>query len=552
MKRNPQSLASQRFDVLVIGAGITGAWTALDCALRGMSVALIDQSDFGAATSAKSSKLLHGGIRYLQQLKFGKVRESAMERAVLHRVAPHLSYFMPFLVPTYNSIRKGKMFMQCGMKLYDLLCAGSSFQQEDGAKRVPSSYTLSREQVCESVPINDDALTGGVVFYESHMENSERMTLAVIQSATEYGAQVANYTKVKTLYEKNGRVSGAYVEDLKSNEQFHIEANVVVNAAGPWVSELNNTLSRNTPQKLTTGFSQGSHIVTRQLVNDYAVAFPTQFQGQNVVDRGGRHIFVLPWRGHSLIGTSYTPATHLENPKITEEEIVQLTGAVNQAMPQASLSENEILHAFTGIYPLHENEIRAQVYQGTGEYLLVDHERAENRTGLVSALGAKYTTARKVAEMATNIVAQKNNMTGKRSETANKPLFAADIENLNAFRNDKKKKYENVLTEEQINRLLGQYGTEIDNIIEIDNRSLVSKERSNLKAEIIYATRSEMALHLDDVIMRRTGIGTTGVPSKDYLRACADIMANELDWSVSQVDQEVEFVEQQRFKLSSI
>ena len=551
LKRNLPSLANQRFDVLVIGAGITGAWIALDCAQRGMTVALVDQGDFGAKTSAKSSKLLHGGIRYLQQLQFGKVRESAMERAILHRVAPHLSYFMPFLVPTYKSLRKSKLFMQCGMKLYDLLCMGAPYRQSDGAKQIPDSFTLSREKVRDSISVNTDELTGGIVFYESHMESSERMTLAVVQSAAACGAEIANYVKATRLCEKNNRVSGIEVEDMESNDNFTIEASIVVNAAGPWVSELNNTVAGagSTSQDLTTGFCQGSHIVTRQLVKDYAVAFPTQFQGQNIVDRGGRHIFVLPWRGYSLIGTSYAAATNLADPRITAEEIKQLTHAVNRAMPQADLNENDILHAFTGIYPLHENEIRTQVYQGTGEYLLVDHEHAENRAGLVTALGAKYTTARRVAEKATNIVAQKLNKADKPGETATRPLFGAEITDLNGFIKDKKKQFENRLTGNQIVRLLKQYGTEIDNVIDDDNLSPVSDERSNLQVEILHAVINEMAIHLDDVVMRRTGIGTIGIPSNDYLRSSANVMAAELDWSASRVDDEVARVERQRFRI---
>ncbi len=554
MKRNPQSLANQRYDVLVIGAGVTGAWIALDCAQRGMSVALIDRGDFGAATSAKSSKLLHGGIRYLQQMQFAKVRESAMERAILHRVAPHLSHFVPFLVPTYQPLRKGKLFLQCGMRAYDLLCSGEPSRQSDAAKRLPPSYTLTREHVLEKIPLHDEALTGGVVFYESQMESSERMTLAIVHTAAAYGAEVANYIKVRRLYEKDGRVAGAEVGDLESGGIFNIEARLVINAAGPWVSELNSTLAGKSAQKITTGFSQGSHIMTRPLVRDYAIALPTQFQGQNIVDRGGRHVFILPWRGYSLIGTSYVAASGLDDLTITAEEVKQLTGAVNTAIPDAALGPNDIVQAITGIYPLQEDEIRPQVYQGTGEYLLVDHEQAENRPGLVTALGAKYTTARRVAEKATDIAVGKLGMNDKPSETASKPLFGADIPDLNRFMLEKGEQYKNLLDMDQIDRLVKQYGTEIDHVANamindaMSNKPLAD-ERPNLECEITHAAKNEMALHLDDVVFRRTGIGTIGAPSNGYLQVCASLMAKELGWSADRIESEVDRVRKQRLRL---
>jgi glycerol-3-phosphate dehydrogenase len=307
VKRRPEKLADREFDILVIGGGITGGWLAFDCASRGLSVALIEKGDFGEATSAKSSKLLHGGIRYLQQLDFAKVRESALERAVYQRVAPHLTNFVPFLVPTYRTLPKGRSMLCAGMALYRLLCQGENRIIPDTAKRIPRGGMLSREEVLRAVPIQSAGVTGGYVFYESHMENSERMTLAVVKSAARAGAVCANYMRADGFLESDRVVCGVAATDLETGARFDIRARVSVNAAGPWSERLNGALGGGAAGRIT-GFSQGSHLVTRQLIERYAIAIPTRYRGANVVDRGGRHIFILPWRGYSLIGPSYVAA----------------------------------------------------------------------------------------------------------------------------------------------------------------------------------------------------------------------------------------------------
>ncbi|MDH3464887.1 MAG: glycerol-3-phosphate dehydrogenase/oxidase [Gammaproteobacteria bacterium] len=548
MKRDLACLQRDSFDVLVIGGGISGAWIALDCALRGMRVALIDKADFGGATSAASSKLLHGGIRYLQQLNFAKVRQSALERANYLVVAPHLSHFVPFLVPTYSNLRQGKLLLRSALAFYAMLCSGENRRVIDHAKRVPRATTCSAAEVLERIPFRDKSMSGGVVFYESHMESAERMTLAVISQAYRHGVIVANYVEVTGLLEHNGRIHGVSCTDVDGGDAMEIRAALTVNAAGPWISGSGDRFSSAANRRLTTGFSQGSHLVTKQLIADYAIALPTEQQAESLIDRGGRHIFIIPWRGHSLIGTSYAPLHgDIDHVHITDVEIDQLLGEVNKHLPELGVGRSDIVHAYSGVYPLRAQEIRAGVYQGTGDYQLVDHSQLENREGLLTAMGAKYTTARLLAEKTTDRVVRHLGVTAPPCATMCHPIAGGDIPDLAAFESRCRDTLRNLVAAKSVPRLIRAYGSDVDDIAariqaQPNLAEPVGPEREVLAVELDYAVDVEMALHLEDVLYRRTGIGTIGFPGHDYVRRCADLVAVKRGWSSAQRDREIAMV----------
>jgi glycerol-3-phosphate dehydrogenase len=558
MKRNLSELKSRRFDVLVLGGGITGAWIALDCAARGLDVAVIDKGDFGSATSAKSTKVIHGGIRYLQQLRVDKVRESAVERAYYHRAAPHLTQFLPFMVPTYGHGMKGKAFMQAGMTLYKLLSHGEDRLAGDPSKVMPAPYFMTRAQVLEHCPIGDPRLTGALVYYESHMQSSERMTLAVLDTAHNSGAVCANYVRAEGFtIDHAGTVTGAIVRDVDADDSFEIGAALIVNAAGPWIPSLNRTLSGADAVVTSTGFSQGSHLVTRQLVEKLAIALPTRFAGQNVVDRGGRHIFILPWRGCSLIGTSYVPARNgIDDPVIQQEEIDQLLNEVNRQMPGINLSQGDIRHTFSGIYPLNVGEIRETTYQGTGDYQIVDHEAAGHK-GLISALGAKFTTARLVAEKVTRLVESKLGKALSPCETRDMALSSAGYSDLGRYRTQIRQRLGKQADNSQADRLVEQYGSGVEAFvdrIEADAGLAESlcDSRPNLVGEVVHAVESEMAITLEDVIYRRTGLGTIGYPGWNCVERCADIMAQLCGWGHDKKVREMESLDRNLLSEASV
>ena len=551
MQRRIAELKQTHFDVLVIGAGITGAWIALDCVSRGLSVAIVDKQDFGAGTSAKSSKLIHGGIRYLQQLRFGKVRESARERAYYHRAAPHLTHFLPFMVPTYSTWSKGRAVMQSGMALYRLLCAGENEITQDPQKKVPPPFYLNRAETLRRLPLIDPDLRGAMVYYESHMEDSERMTLAVLDKADQMGAFCINYVRVDgVVYADSDTVAGVEATDMESDERFSIHARLTVNATGPWLSTLNRTLFEDVPVVNSGGQSRGSHLVTRQLVKDYAVALPTRYAGQNIIDRGGRHIFILPWRGCSLIGTSYVAATDVDDPVTSAEEVDQLIGEINRQLPDFALGSRDILHTFAGIYPLQEDVVVEKIYQGTGDYQIVDHAPFGYQ-GVISALGAKFTTARLVAEKVADLGLTKLGKVKTACRTRGMRLSGAEYTDLNQFVADRTERFHAHLNPAQVDRLIGQYGANVDKLFDAIERDPgltrpLCDDRPNLEVEVHHAVKSEMAVRLEDVIYRRTGIGTIGFPGQACIDRCVGIMADLLAWDAARCTREIDRL--QRYK----
>src|SRR3990170_193921 len=309
LQRNLSSLQQSRFDVVVVGGGISGACLAHDVALRGLSVALVEKQDFGAATSAASSKVLHSGIRYLQQLRLDKMRESALERRAFQRIAPHLTRWVPFLIPTYRGLVKGQLALRAALLAHELLCADQNARIRDPSKRVPRSRCCSRAETLALAPLLEGhpALTGSCVLYESHMHSSERMTLAFLKSAARNGAVAANYVAAEGLLTAGGAACGVVARDELGGGSIEIRGRVVVNVAGPWIPALNRAFGVAGLTKEATRFSKGVHIITRPLTDEIALVLPTSKRQRRVVDRGGRHLFVIPWRQRSLIGTGNTP-----------------------------------------------------------------------------------------------------------------------------------------------------------------------------------------------------------------------------------------------------
>ncbi len=305
LRRSLATLDRTLFDVVIIGGGITGACLAHDAASRGLSVALIERGDFGGATSAASSRLLHGGIRYLQQLRLDRVRESARERTHLRRIAPHLVRWVPFLVPTDRTPARGRWLLAGGMTLYALL-GGTD---EPGGLPLPSGTYLDRAALGREAPAlaADSRFTGAFVLNECHLHSSERMTLAFLKTAVRHGAIVANHVACRELLREGERVVGVRARDVERDEEIRVRARLTVNAAGPWLPGLNDRFGVGALRRPVNGFAQGAHIVTRQILPRYAAALPTERASGALFDRGGRHVFVIPWRGHSLVGTSNRP-----------------------------------------------------------------------------------------------------------------------------------------------------------------------------------------------------------------------------------------------------
>jgi len=534
MQRDLDSLKNTPFDLVIIGGGITGACLAWDAINRGLSVALIDKNDFGAETSSASSKLIHGGIRYLQQGKLAKVRESALERAYYQKIAPQLTNYIPFVVPAYKNVLKSKWVLYAGMLAYQLICVGQNSSLQDKKKKIPGWKSLSKAQLSEYIPELELAgVTGGVVFFESHMESSERTTLAFISSAVKKSAVVANYICADSFHRDGNTVNGVNVTDRQSGEQFTISAGCVVNAAGPWIPLLNEALGEN---KLVTAFSKGAHIVTDKITGNAAIALATKKQNTAIINRGGRHVFVIPWRGHSLIGTTYDAyENELNDVRPTEDDINELISDINSALGQEVLNRDKVRYSYAGIYPLIDDDINTKVYQGTGEYQVIDHAEKEQVDGLVTVFGAKFTTARLLAEKAIDQISTKFNKKLKPCQTRNTPLHSGDISDIIEFRRRKQSQYKEQLSADSIDHLVTHYGTDIDQVlayVEKDSRwaQRLSEQYPDIEAQVIYAAEHEMVCHLDDFIFRRSGLGTLGNPGDALLNRCNAILSEQLLW----------------------
>ena len=548
MQRALSELADTTFDVVIVGGGISGACCAHDAALRGLSVALVERNDFGGATSSASSKLLHGGIRYLQQVQPARVRESARERAFFQQIAPHLTSWVPFLVPTQTGLLRGRWFLQCGMWAYEALTRRENRRVTDPAKRVPGGRFYGRAALQHLVPEIGalDDLTGAHLLYESHLHSSERMTLAFLKSAVRSGAAVANHAAVEGVLGDAHRVRGVRVTDRLTGDALDVRAKLVLNAAGPWLSGLSERLGLGPLARPVTGFSKGSHIVVRQVVETYGLALPTRRRSGALLDRGGRHIFVIPWRGRSLIGTTDRPHEgSLDTVAPTEADIDDLLGDVAAALPGLTLSRDDVCYAFAGLYPLTASELQPNVYQGSGEYQVIDHRRGGGVDGALSVLGAKYTTARRLAELATTQVCERLGRPASPCRTARTPLVGGEIDDLERFTRETVADYASRLHGDTVKHLVRHYGTETDAVIATANGApdrlrRLTPERESIEAEVAFAVEEEMAVTLPDVVFRRTGLGTLGNPGESCLRRCAEIMREHLGWSDTRMTEEMQ------------
>lgn len=542
-KRDLSTLSTTDYDVLVIGGGISGAWLTLHCAQQGYKTALIEKHDYASQTSSSSSKLLHGGVRYLPHFQFKKVRESAMERAEYLYAAPHLSTAVPFIMPTYKSFQKSKFFLGCGMLAYQTLCVGENNVIASKEQQLPTVKLLSHSALNELCDLSNENHTGGVMFYERHMLDSERMVLAIIQSAKAAGADVFNYVSAQSFIGASDTISGVNAKDEFNGNTFDIKAKLTVNSSGPWIDELNSTLKNSHKAPSINGFAVGSHIVTRKLY-DHAIAITTKHKSNAKIDRGGRHMFIIPWRGFSLIGTSYDEIdSPNSNISLQASHVDELLEAINDGIPSAELTRDDLISGFSGLYPLHTDNIQSTVYQGSGEYQIIDHTQANGVGGLITALGAKFTTGRKLSELTMRVINEKFN---HNNNVRRSKLIGSDYESLNAFTNAKVEQYAGDFSAQTIRHLIMHYGSRLDEFvlrIKADDslKNTICNHQDDIFGQVVWAIDEEQCWSLNDVLFNRTSLGLLGIQESE-LTAVARVMAEKLHWSDDELRQQIDSV----------
>ncbi len=491
------------WDMIVVGGGATGVGVAIDAASRGYDVLLVEQSDFGKGTSSRSTKLAHGGVRYLEQGNIGLVMEALKERGLLLQNAPHIVHDLAFVVPNYDWWEAP--FYGLGLKLYQLLAGKYGF----GASRI-----LSREETLKHLPtLKTEGLRGGAVYYDGQFDDA-RLLIHMVATAFEQGATLLNYVEVTGLTkDAQGFVDGISARDIETGNEFRATAKVVVNATGAFSDRLRLKAEPDTAPMIVP--SQGIHLV-----------FDASFlQGESAVmvphTSDGRVLFAIPWHGHTLVGTTDTPvATATLEPVAMEQEIEFILATAGQYLTKAP-KRDDVLSVFAGIRPLARETDAASRVPSTAS-LSRDHVIHIDRSGLVTVCGGKWTTYRHMAE---DCVDQAATL----AQLPDRPCVTHHL-HIHGFHE---------VAKEQAAKGFGSlavYGSdarEIRKLIETD-AGLGEKLHAALpyiKAEIIWAARSEMARTVEDALARRTrALFLNARAALASAPAVADLMASELNW----------------------
>ena len=373
------------FDVIIIGAGINGAGIARDAAMRGLKVLVIEKGEVGSGTSSASTRLIHGGLRYLEHFEFGLVRESLRERETLLRIAPHLVRPLAITIPIYKQSKRGRLMIRAGMIFYDLLSWG---------KALPRHRMLSRAETLERWPgLNTDGLLGAALYYDAQVEFPERLVMENVLSARKFGAEVLTYTRVTNFAVADGRVSGVEFVSEDGRKEF-AEATVVINAAGPWIDLVLEPVK--SPKLI--GGTKGSHLVVPPFLGAPANAIYVEAHSD------GRPIFIIPWNEAYLIGT--TDVRFEGDPdevRCEPWEIDYLLSETNLALPDAHLTRDSILYTYSGVRPLPATDDKDE-QSITRRHFIREHPRLPN---LLSIVGGKLTTYRSLAEECVDLIFRK-------------------------------------------------------------------------------------------------------------------------------------------------
>ncbi len=547
MQRDITTLKEHTFDLLVIGGGIYGACVAWDAALRGLSVALVDKGDFGGETSANSLKIIHGGLRYIQDANPWLVTLMSQERSTWLKIAPHLVHPLPCVLPTDQSLSRNRFTMATALSVNDFLSMNRNAELDEH-RQLPRGRILSREECLSRIPaLAHVPMTGAILWRDAQMVNSERLLLSFVLGANERGAVLANYVAITRLLTEGNRVIGAAARDLLTGETFPITARLVINCTGVWTDELLATLPHIQPHPRFHR-SVACNLVTRQLWDDVAAGVPGHFAGTDTEGyplKRGRTLFITPWQRCSIIGTFHAHfAGPPENYRPEPELIQSWLDEINHAIPTAHLTLADVYHIQRGYLPAAPQEGRADTVQLVRESQLHDHAQEEGLAGLLTIVGVKYTTARYTAEKAVDLAYQKLNYPFVAGRTSHNPLWGGDMESFARFMIETVADRPARLRREQMIHLVHSYGTTYKTILAyLDEeprwQQPVTVRSDVMAAEIIHAVRCEMAQTLLDVLLRRTELGVAGLPDEAALWRCAHLMAGELGWDDQQCQEEV-------------
>lgn len=524
-------LQDREYDLLVIGGGITGCGIALDAIARGLSVALVEMQDFAAGTSSRSTKLVHGGLRYLKQFEIKEVAELGKERAIVYENGPHVTTPVWMLLPFHKGGTFGKYSTNLGLRVYDFLA---------GVKRAERRYMLNAIQTVEKEPlVKTKGLLGGGMYVEYRTDDA-RLTIEVAKAAIEKGATLINYMKAENfLYNEQRKINGIVANDLITNRTIDIRAKAVVNAAGPWVDDVRTIEGKQAGKHLI--LSKGVHIVFDQS------KFPLK-QAVYFDTADGRMVFAIPRQGKTYVGTTDTfYEGDARNMDIYQEDRDYIMNAIRYMFPNVKVTDADIESSWAGVRPLiHEDGKNPSEISRKDEVWV-------SPSGLVTIAGGKLTGYRKMAETVLNTITQElKQQFGIQSSpctTKKIPISGGDIggsKKLYAFLYDRTRLGKKIgLSEEEAKFLTQHYGSNVDIVF-----TYVKEEHpilpSWLYAQLMYGIHHEMVVHPNDFMVRRTGYMFFRMAIvKQYKEAILDEMAKQLNWTAQQRTQYEEDVKKE-------
>lgn len=517
---------ASQYDLIVIGAGINGAGIARDAAMRGLRVLLLDKGDIASGTTSWSSRLIHGGLRYLEHGEVGLVRESLRERERLLHIAPHLVRPLPLLIPVYRGARRGQLLIRAGMMAYDVLSHDKSLPRHrvlDGA----AAHRLAPGLI-------ERGLVGAALYHDAQVEYPERLALENVLDARAHGAIVRTYCKVDRILTADNRVTGVTGRDVLTDEPFRAEAPVLVNVAGPWVDEVLAGTPGAARERLIGG-TKGTHLVADPFPGAPDVAVYAESR------RDGRPFFVIPWNGAYLIGSTDTRYDGDLGEVVAEDwEIAFLLEETNMLIPEARLTRDAVRYTYAGVRPLPFASHGAEATI-TRRHIVRDHAAAGGPRGLLSIVGGKLTTYRELAEQTVDLVLRQLGRAEAPSRTAQAPLPGGRISAWPEFREGFVR--ESGLPHRTSEHLFRVYGSRAPEVLATADspelQEVFDPATGAIAAEVAWAFQEEGARNLADVIARRTmaGLGPDAGIGADL--AAAAIARLALGWDAARAEAEV-------------
>ena len=531
--RDVETLADSAYDILVVGGGIFGLATAADAASRGLKVALVEAGDFGAASSFNHQKTAHGGLRSLQSGRIDRAREAIRERRALARIAPRLLRPLPFIVATYRSWIRNRLALRAAFRL-DRWLGRKRNEGVEPELHLPPPRLSSRAATLKLFPgVKQKDLTGGAMWYDYQMVESDRLTVAFAEAADSRGARLANYTEATQPLREDGSIAGMRVRDRLTGAEYDVRARLTINAAGAAVGEIMRSFGVRRDVPLV----KAMNLVTSKPASDIALAAPAT---------DGRMLTLVPWRGRALIGTSQSADfRRFDDVGVSRGEIEAFVAEANEAFPALHLTIEDVTLVHRGIVPAQRGR------GGRPELLaapqIIDHA-GDGAPGTMSVIGVKYTTARGVAARVTSRAAKRLGSRVRPSQTDRTVLPGAGIADHEALAIETARAVGLELAPPIIRHLTGIYGDRCAQIIRLmaertDWRMPLVSGQPHVGGEVIYTIRYEMACTLADIVIRRTGIGSAGHPGPAMLAAVAGIAAEEFGWNADRRAREIAAVD---------